>query len=598
MVFTLGPFFQDLCDLGEKCTNCPSETIMFATILSLIFGYSKDKNKLKRKIPNELDFIIVGAGSAGCVLANRLTEIEDWNVLLLEAGEEELELSKIGSSFFLSFGSSINWNYKTEADANSCQASNGCLMPRGKVMGGSSSINGMLYVRGSPSDYDNWAKLGNDGWSYKDVLPYFKKSENNLDNNIVSANPQFHNKGGYLTVEKFPHTDINAQLLTKAWQEMGYKYVDVNANNSQIGVMNIQTTSLNGRRQSTNSAFIRPIRHKRRNLYIETEAFVTKVKIDPATKKTIGVEYINKYGEKKTVMVRKEVIVSAGAINSPKLLMLSGIGPADELKKHNISVIKDSPVGRNLQDHVTFNGLRIKLNNTSTKKSLKKRIADLQQYLKNRTGPLAKIGPVESATFVKTTFETEKQVPDIEYNYEPFDSDGQLSITNSYELITVIPVLLNPKSRGTITLNPSDPIMGPPVIRQGFFTKSPDRERLREGIRIFQSLFKTKVFQENGMTLEDTPWPLCERFQFNGDYYWYCMMKQYTETDFHPVGTCKMGPESDVDAVVDPGLRVRGIKGLRVVEASIMPIIVRGNTNAPTIMIAEKASDMIKNDWK
>ena len=413
---------------------------------------------------------------------------------------------------------------------------------------------------------------------------------------IIDDNPEYHNKGGYLSVQKFPHKDENVEILIKAWQELGYKYVDINAK-EKIGVMTLQTTSFNGRRESTNDAFIRPIREKRPNLIIETEAYVTRILIDPKTKKATGVEY-TAMNKSHLVFASKEVIISAGAINSPKLLMLSGIGPAEDLKQHGIKVIQNLPVGRNLHDHVTFTGFRINLNKTSTIKDYEGKIKDLNFYQRENTGPLSTTGLLASSAFVKTKFEENQLAPDIQYHYIAFSKkDLKGFVLCYYDAIQIMPTLLTPKSRGFIKLNETDPIWGPPIIHQKFFTVNPDRERLIESIKIFLQLFHTRSFRENEFTLDDEPQPLCKEWKFNSDDYWSCMLTQYTSTIYHPVGTCKMGAKEDPEAVVDPRLRVYNVTNLRVVDASIIPIIPRGNINAPTIMIAEKASDMIKEDW-
>ncbi|XP_033228678.1 glucose dehydrogenase [FAD, quinone]-like isoform X2 [Belonocnema kinseyi] len=590
-------FSTKFCTNDGQSTICDSKAIMFLTLLINLFGNPIDCKTLNEK-GKEFDFIIVGAGSAGCVLANRLTEIENWNVLLLEAGTEELHVNRVPSLYHLTEGSSLDWNYQTQPEENACRANRGCSCPRGKVMGGSSSTNGLIYVRGHPMDYNRWAELGNTGWSYEHVLQYFKKSENNRNQDIIDDNPEYHNKGGYLSVQKFPHKDENVQILAEAWQEFGYQYVDINAK-EHIGVMTLQTTSFNGRRESTNDAFIRPIRQKRPNLIIETEAYVTQILFDSEGKKAIGVEYTSvNTGKSQSIRARKEVIISAGAVNSPKLLMLSGIGPAEDLKTRRIKVIQNLPVGRNLHDHVSFLGFTIKLNQTSTIRDYEEKMKDIDLYLRENKGPLSTTGPLASSTFVKTKFEENLQAPDIQYHYTALrKKDSQSLIVCYYDAIAILPTLLTPESRGFITLNKTDPIWGSPMIYQQFFTVDPDRERLIEAIRIFQNLFNTTSFQKNEFKLDNERQPLCMELIFDSDDYWSCILSEYTITIYHPVGTCKMGPKEDKKAVVNPRLRVYGIENLRVVDASIIPIIPRGNTNAPTIMIAEKAADMIKEDW-
>lgn len=426
---------------------------------------------------------------------------------------------------------------------------------------------------------------------------------------IVKENPHYHSRGGYQNVERFPYSDVNTEILINAWKELGFDLVDANAE-EQIGVQRHQMTSIHGMRQSTNGAFIRPIRHKRRNLVIRTRAHATRIRIDPKTKRAIGVEYLSTAtGFVKVALARKEVILSAGTINSPKILMLSGVGPARDLAKHGIRVLRDSAVGQNLQDHVTMDGLLIAVSNmTATIKDNAMKMKDVYHYKKTHMGPLAAVGPLACGAFVQTSYARHHGLPDIQYSFDasnhmdflrqPEDfAETTVEPLSYYDAINIRPILLTPRSRGFILLNDSDPLWGPPLIYARSFTKYPDLDAMIEGIRIAQRLFETRSLREHGLQPVDVPLPACRHLQYDTDEYWKCVAMEYTSTIFHPVGTCRMGPAGDPAAVVDPRLKVHGIQGLRVVDASVMPTIVRGNTNAPTIMIAEKAADMIKEEW-
>ena len=406
---------------------------------------------------------------------------------------------------------------------------------------------------------------------------------------VVNQNPGYHQTGGYQTVESLSYEDPHLVNIFVAILESGLNRTDPNAEN-QLGLALLQVTTINGTRQSSNGAFIRPIRNKRSNLFIKNQVHVTRILINPNTKKAMGVEYTSiRTGKSKRVMAKKEVIVSAGAVNSPKLLMLSGVGPTYHLRRHGIEVIQNLSVGHNLQDHITFTGITSLFeSNVTDCKYIADRIYD---YLESNSGPFSNVGLAPVTAFIQTKYETSRNAPDIQLH---FNYPTNPVFNNSFHLF---PILLTPKSRGYILLNQTDPIWGSPVIIPRYFSEDFDVQRLLQAIRMTLQLFNTTTFRKNNYIFAKSPLEACDKFEFNSDDYWICNMKYTTLPFYHPVGTCKMGPKGDTEAVVDPRLRVHGIRGLRVVDASIMPTVPRGNTNAPTVMIAEKASDIIKQDW-
>ncbi|XP_060521993.1 glucose dehydrogenase [FAD, quinone]-like isoform X2 [Cylas formicarius] len=528
-------------------------------------------------------------------------------VLLLEAGEEEPEVADVPAFAPTLQQSSIDWGYMTQPSPHSCLArANGqCSWARGKVMGGSSTINYLIYIRGHPKDYDEWEELGNHGWSYQDVLPYFIKAEKNK--NPEKIEKYYHGFDGYQVVEYFPYQDKVTLSLVEAYQELGLEYVDQNADRT-LGTMLLQHTTKNGERMSTNKAYIRPIRKERENLTVQTRAHVVRILIDPKTKTAYGVEYSSK-NKLYRALARKEVILSAGSLNSPIILMLSGVGPGDHLKQHGIEVIKDLAVGYNLHDHTTIDGVVIALNNhSSTSATFEQQKQDIFYFKEHQRGPLASTGPLQANAFVQTKYEHSFERPDIQYsvdstNVDDFFTDPILTAQTKvtplpyYNGIMVRPILMNPESRGVVRLNDTDPIFGTPLIHPNTFFKEIDLRRIVEGIKQWLNMLSTHAMQKVGAALVSTPLPACAHIKFGTDEYWACVAMSYTTTIFHPVGTCKMGPHEDPHAVVDPELKVHGIKHLRVIDGSIMPKIVRGNTNAPIIMIGEKGSDMIKKTW-
>jgi choline dehydrogenase len=519
------------------------------------------------------DYIIVGAGSAGCVLANRLSEDAQTTVLLLEAGGPDRQREiHIPIAFPKLFRSSCDWAYFTEEQ----QHLNGRKLywPRGKVLGGCSSINAMIYIRGNRQDYDQWAAAGCEGWSFADLLPYFKRAESHQH-----GASEFHGGDGPLHVGGLRCVNPLARAFVEAAVEAGLpRNADFNGA-QQEGVGLYQVTQTRGRRQSAVDAYLRPAL-SRPNLTVKTNANVARVRVEKSC--AAGVE-IALNGKLEFFPARREVILCGGAINSPQLLMLSGIGSPEHLGLRGIKVNVDLPgVGANLQDHVVF-PVVYKCKKAITLAAAQKKI-NLLKFLLFKSGPLTS-NAAEAGGFVCADHSS--SAADLQIHFLPLIVLDHDKFSPTEHGFTFGPTLIRPRSRGSISLSPDAP--GQHLCIQPNYLSAPgDMEVLLRGAKLVRRVAQQRALADfcgeealpgAGVTSDEQ---LCEH------------IRATAQTIYHPVGTCKMGPLSDAMAVVDPELRVRGTQGLRVVDASIMPTIIGGNTNAPTIAIAEKAADLIR----
>ncbi|SFV07893.1 GMC family oxidoreductase [Pseudoduganella namucuonensis] len=527
----------------------------------------------------QFDFVIVGAGSAGCVLANRLSEDPANRVLLLEAGERDSHpmVAMPVAWFPVSNLPELGWGYATEPE--SATGDRVLPQPRGKLLGGTSSINGMLYSRGNAGDYDRWRDLGLPGWGYADVLPYFKRSESNW-----RGAGAYHGGTGYLSVSRQPaHPTITPRML-EAGRKLGYAALDDFHGEQAEGFGLPDFTIRRGRRDSTAAAYLRPAL-SRKNLTVVTGAHTTRVLLEGV--RATGVEYL-KDGQTHVARAASEVLIAGGAFNSPQLLMLSGIGPADELRKLGIAVRHDLPgVGKNLQDHPLVAGVFEAAVDTTFDRALRlDRLAvSALRWRLNGGGPLA-ANPMSVQAFVRTR--PELQWPDAQFQVShvsmmarPWFPGWRAGAGHQF---TAAMLNVRPGCSGDVTLRSADPLAAP-RIRLGLLATEADRRTARDMLKFLRTFFATAPVA--GMVKAELAPGAAVRSDAELDAY----IKATIQTGMHPTSSCAMGVGEY--AVVDAQLRVRGLEGLRVVDASVMPDIVSGNTNAPTIMIAEKASDMI-----
>lgn len=528
-----------------------------------------------------VDFVVIGAGSAGCVLANRLTENGRYTACLLEAGPPDRDLwihlpMGYGKTMF---HKTLNWGFYTDPDDN--MLGRRIYWPRGRTLGGCSSINGLIYIRGQRQDYDRWEHLGNPGWGWEQCLPYFRK----LETNDLGAGPT-RGTDGPLNATSINTAHPLVDALIEAGVSLGLKKRrDFNEGDNE-GIGYYQLTTNRGKRCSTAVAYLAPAR-KRPNLRIETNAQVTEILLDGA--RATGVRY-RQHGKEHTLLANAEVILSAGTIQTPQLLQLSGIGPAALLGRHGIPVVKDlAGVGANLQDHLQIRLIYEVTEPITVNDQLRTLWGKAQigfQWLLFRGGPLA-IGINQGAAFCRVLAQSE--TPDAQLHFGTLSADLAGGAVHDFSGCTYSMCQLRPESRGTIGLRSANPLE-PPAIQPNYLSSELDRRAAVAGVQYARRLASTAPLS-HFMKREFRPG---DQVRGEDEILHFC--REYGATIFHPVGTARMGAASDGGAVVDHRLRVHGIGGLRVVDASVMPTLVSGNTNVPVVMIAERASAFILED--
>ncbi|CAH0546691.1 unnamed protein product [Brassicogethes aeneus] len=556
------------------------------------------------------DFIIIGAGATGTILANRLSEEKDFKVLLLEAGGYPNNYTDIPFVIDMSRFTKFNWGYKTVSQKYSClgMVNEQCIIPRGQGVGGTTLINGQMYVRGHPHDFDKWESLGNPGWSYKDVLPIFKKTEAMHQNNPqTEVDWPYHNTSGPMYVEYYPTTDPQLNAWYKAQASSGYKFADPNSP-EQIGFGPKPGCIRNGKKVDDGTAFILPIL-SRKNLKVQTNSLVTKILFKKDKKGQLTATGVNfSYNRSKYVAwATKEVIVSGGSINTPQILMLSGIGPKEHLREKSILVLKDLPVGKTLREHPAFFGLLFSSNYTEPIKPFDEYV---REYL-NGYGPLTVPAELKGMSFYQTKFESVQNYPDLEIIYGAGNCTNAF-IKKAYNLkdetyeafyapldpprcFIVVPTALHVKSVGSVKLKTNNPYDFPLIDPNHLSDKENiDAKTIYEGIKM--TLNWVKNMQVVNATLGIKELPACKQHEFLSEKYWYCVIAQMTSNLYHPVGTCPMGPNPK-KYVVNHELKVHGVHRLRVADASVFPLTLSGHPNAPCVMIGEKLAIHLKKQY-
>lgn len=600
------------------CENTP--LVAFLSVLIAVVNRRLESEQKQRATESAdavnaaFDFVVVGGGAAGCVLAERLTRDANTTVLLLERGGTQPDQTKVPAYITYMLMSNAVDNVVTLPESKNCNGV-GCVLNTPKVLGGGSSLNAMMYVRASSVDYDSWANLtGDSGWAYDNVLPYFKRAERNLDP-VIAKDSEYHSSAGPLSVSWQPYRHPAIPMVQEAMRNAGLaSRLDVNAE-GQLGETVVQTTTANGERWSTYRGYLEP-ELGRPNLRVVTYATATRILFDDegdraegSPPRALGVEYRDAAGEIRVATANKEVIVSAGGIHSPQVLLLSGLGPAEELQELNIPVVADLPgVGKNLQDHPLVDGVEYECVPPLCDVDWASRLQDLDDYGANRKGPLSAAGMTQLAAFIRTDLDPPPpegaplKQPDLQMGFLNTVEDGNgtrcLAFdTWRYNRIKVLPAVLRPRSRGTVRLNATDP-HGQPLVTIGYFTDADDYDLnvAVKGLQLGRRLEST--LKQYGLVLSKNPAPAqhCSHLDPDSVAHLKCLARTACFSMWHWSCTCRMGREDDDDAVVNPRLLVRKVRGLRVVDASVMPNVTSGNTNAPTIMIAERASDLIRQD--